>query len=85
VESRREADVIVQKLTEHSFADGIFDAKVIGGKLRECCFYIEKYQMAFGQEDTIEICMFGHPFKALVVQIKDAGALQYVHCIVKWK
>jgi hypothetical protein len=76
---------IAQYITEKDFAEQVFDAKIIGGRLRECAFYLETYKMKFGQEDLIQISILGYPFKAMVVSIAGAeGGLSYIKCLVKW-
>lgn len=78
-------DSVKQYITEKDFAEAIFDAKIVGGRLRECAFYLETYKMTFGQEDLIQISIMGYPFHALVFAISKAdGGLSYIRCMVKW-
>lgn len=76
---------ITQFITERDLAEGIFDAKVAFGRLRECGFYIRRWDRKFEQEDHIQVTLFGVPFKALVISIKQTEAdLEYIKAIVKW-
>jgi len=78
-------DNIIQYITEKDFAEAVFDAKIIGGKLRECAFFMETYKVSFGNEDLIQISIMGYPFNALVLSITpQAGGISYIKCMVKW-
>jgi len=79
-------EAIIQLITEQDLEEGIFEAKVVNGKLHTCGFYIEHYKRHFKQEDMIQINVQGFTFKVMIIAINqgNTSGIDYVRGIAKW-